>query len=144
MNLPFLNNNIFLIEDSTPSADKERGKRKLLIILQKDEAENTNLKTFLGKIIASIKYEPSTDVYLYPLDSEKKYSLALLQLSLPSEFVFVFGLEAKQLGIQAQFKKYVLTEIGQTAYLFCDNLTEVEKHTPLKAALWDAIKNTIK
>lgn len=98
---------------------------------------------FLHKILAAIRCEPNQDTWLHAVSADKKFSISEIRRSKYSNTVIIFGIEPPSLGIHVQMKKYVFTAIADTSYLYCDSLEEIEKHTPLKAALWDALKKQL-
>jgi hypothetical protein len=144
LNLSFINNNIFFLEDVVLTKENLFTTRKILIIWKHSEALNNDLLAFLKKILAAIHCDPEKDVWFFSVENDHRYSVSQIKNQLPSENAILFGFTPEQFGVRAQIKKYSLTTIGGVGYLFCDQLSDIEQHTPLKAALWEALKTIVR
>lgn len=134
---------MFNIGDSSTLNLAGENRKSLLIVLEEREAQNVELKAFLSKILAAIKYDIDKDVVIISLDDDSKASLSSMYQKTNANTVITFGFKASDLGFFANIRNYVFTEIDAISFLFCDNLTNIAAQNNLKAALWDALKNKL-
>lgn len=115
------------------------GKRKFLIVIQKEENTKTNIE-FLKKILNAKKITLEEDVFLLPIN-EAHLSFSHLKKETAIEQIIFFAIEPNQLGLNINLPKYNTIEINGLTIMKGDSISKIEKNESLKRSLWGCLKD---
>ena len=115
------------------------GKRKILILIQKEENNEINVE-FLKKILNAKKLNFEEDVFLLPID---KIHLSIFQIKKDKEIeqVIFFGTAPNQLGLNINLPKYQIIEFNGLTLMKSDAISKIAKDESLKRSLWGCLKD---
>ncbi len=115
-------------------------KKKLLILITKEDAEEDKAMTTLKAILNAIKYDMEEDCALLPIDS--KESIVFQKLPLDAcHHIISFGISPKQMGLQIQHHNYTTLKILEKELLFADTLSVITNDVSKKKLLWAALQS---
>ncbi len=115
------------------------GKRKFLIVIQKEENNETNIE-FLKKILNAKKVVLEEDVFLLPINATH-LSIAFLKKNKVIEQIIFFEVAPNQLGFNINLPKYNTVEINGLTIMQADSISKIEKNESLKRSLWGCLKD---
>ena len=119
--------------------------RQHALVICQAAGEQGELQDFLGKILGAVNLDIKKDVTLLFITPGADLSLSRLARELPAEKVLVFGISPRRLGLQFEAPPYLPLTLGNTSYLFADDLMEIYKERRAggrkrAAALWQALQ----
>ncbi len=127
------------IEVSEGRNNRVAGNPKALIIVFKET--NTVIDySFLIRILQSVDLQLDTDCNLYECDKEEAISLKYFYDNSPVKIVLFFGVSPKQAGLQNDWKMYRPYTIGETQFVYIDELERIQNDANLKKNLWNVLK----
>ncbi len=115
------------------------GKRKFLIVIQKEENNEINIE-FLKKILNAKKVVLEEDVFLLPVN-DVYLSISQLKKNTAIEQIIFFEVSPNQFGLNINLPKYNTVEINGLTIMQADSISKIEKNESLKRSLWGCLKD---
>lgn len=115
----------------------ENAKKTLILCKTIDE----ELKVFLAKILAAVKYNIDTDVVLYNgALSPSLPSFVQLRKTIEFENLLCFGYVPKELNLHIQIASYQKIDWQNCQLLFSHDLPDIMNNNQQKKSLWLALQ----
>ena len=115
--------------------------RQVLVLSLSDPATADSTRPFLSKILAAAQLNLAQDALFVELPLTQPVSLLTDTRQKKPEQVLVFGLPARQLGLNMEITPYQPFVFQQITFLFADPLSVLEGDKEKKGALWTALKS---
>ncbi len=137
----FLDFTIFPLISPHDLLNSAKGENKKgLIIIYLAEDDETEHLTLLQNILKAIQYDLNQDALLLSLTAKSRLRFIDILKDVTAKDIIVFGIQAKQLGLNWQHKAYQLVQFDNKRYLFGHPLSEIQHDKQKKGALWQALK----
>lgn len=137
MNQLYSSDTIYKIPNSRHRASEEV-LQSMLVICKKSDLENGG-KDLLLQIIGALNWKVDEDCSVLALDNNESISVASY-LENDTKLIISFGLEEKELCLQAYLPHYVIGDFENGAIVRSHYIQELLKNKEYKGALWSSIK----
>ena len=114
-----------------------------LIIVFKESNCDTDY-SFLIRILQAVDLQLDTHCNLYEMNKKEDISLQYSYNNKAVEIVLFFGISPKKAGLQNDWKMYRPYLIGDTYFVYADDLQRIENDANLKKNLWAVLKFVFK
>lgn len=113
--------------------------RRVLVVADAG-AERPGSRDFLVKILAASRLNLEQDALFANLPSGERVRLVPVIKQKHAEYILVFGLQASQLGINAEIPLYQPRQFYGATFLFAESLAVLEPDKNRKGKLWQALQ----
>jgi hypothetical protein len=127
------------IPENCISGENEKG---LLIVIKEEENNSENIQ-LLTKILQAIDKSLKKDAHLLTIPNDRFFSLSE-QIKGNYHHLISFGYGAKQLGFSFETKPYIPSNLLNISFLFAHPLSKISANQELKKKLWAALQNIFK
>jgi len=121
-----------------PSKDYSEIKTPVALIHAKLTPEET---AFLNKMIIAYKWH-AEDITQIEISPQEAKSYASLWSNNAVKIVWLFDVNPDMVGIFVQVPKYQLYRLNNFDIYYTDTLSKIDMNQPLKAKVWQDLKNT--
>jgi hypothetical protein len=129
---------VFPTEDNPLARFTGQNRKGLLITVAGEESPE--LRSFLEKILQAVNYSIAEDALSVWLTSPQPFSFVEIAHQVHLTRAVFFGIQPAQAGLNLLVKLYTPVHYGQSTFLFCDNLAQIQQNASLKRQLWEAMK----
>ncbi len=122
-------------------AEKKHLSKKIeirpILVLTAPADYHAETRTLLSNILKAIHVDLATQTHLLLPESDVIYDWQ----DYPAHLILSFGVPLKKIGLNYTIPHYQLFMYQQQSFLCVDALSKIAQGKPLKAALWQALKN---
>ncbi len=127
-----------LSEETTLEITGENRRGLLVVIADEEKPE---MKSFLEKILQAVHFSMDEDALtIWGLASGQFGFSDFARRHQVSQALF-FGLNPSKAGLNLDISFYKPVIVGQKAFLFCHNLSEIQANQTHKRQLWEALQS---
>lgn len=151
MNSTFLDFHLFPVPEDRPSKffTKGLGEKGIWIWYHANQAEQSEMESFLGNIFSAAQIDLAQDTRCGCLTKQETFSFSQLEGGSSAEFVFLFGIDAKQIGLHFYLQPYHPVSFNGTVFVLADAIADIfeERQAGKKeksGQLWRILKSCFK
>ena len=128
-----------------PEAVDHRGhlignnQKSILVLCLENKLGETNLD-LLKKILKAKNIDLNDDALLLTIEEDAEINISRLIREEKIKHLFVFGIHAKQIGINVQWKLYQKFTLSGVQILISHNLEDLSSNQAFKKNLWNQLK----
>ena len=138
----FFTDSLFVLPAQNPPIVNDiKSEQKQILVLYQDDKDQQELLDLLKKILIAIQLDIDKDIILVRSKKEDLYSFIRMRTKIEIKQILVFGLNAKQLGLNIQAELYQILSFEACQFLFVDALSKIATDQKLKGALWTCLQS---
>jgi hypothetical protein len=125
---------------------KGAGEEEVWIWYEAGKAEQSEMESFLTNVFGAAKIDLAQHTRYTCLTKDESISFSQIKGADSARFVFLFGVDAKRIGLHFDLQPYHPVKFGEATYVLADPITEIfeERQAGKKeksGRLWHALKS---
>ena len=111
----------------------------LVILLESDSWDEE--REYLVKVFSAAKKEMDKDMHVLRLPASARVTFSDLKQQTSFKDLYLFGVEAGQIGLQSTLPYGILVQLGETMIYRTDTPLKVRNNKEMRNRLWQLFKN---